>query len=135
MRRTLSFVAVAATLSACGNSAPTALQGYVEGEYVRVAAPFAGTLVTLDAARGKSVEAGAPLFALEAQNEDAARREAGERVRKAAAQVDDLKKGKRVTEIPVHIAEKRPPSINLIKRVPNVLKSLVKLTYAIRIHG
>lgn len=99
MRRTLSFVAVAATLSACGNSAPTALQGYVEGEYVRVAAPFAGTLVTLDAARGKSVEAGAPLFALEAQNEDAARREAGERVRKAAAQVDDLKKGKRVTEI------------------------------------
>ena len=99
MKRTLLSAAVALVLAACGNSAPTALQGYVEGEYVRVAAPFAGTLVTLDTARGKTVEAGAPLFALEAENEDAARREAQERLRKAAAQVEDLKKGKRSTEI------------------------------------
>lgn len=99
MKRRAIALAFAFGLSACGRSEPTALQGYVEGEYVRVAAPFAGTLVTLDAARGRNVEAGAPLFALEAQNEDAARREAGERVRKAAAQVDDLRKGKRVTEI------------------------------------
>ena len=92
-------LATAAAVAACGKSEPTSLQGYVEGEYVRVAAPFAGTLVRLDAARGKSVEAGAALFALEAENEDAARREAQERMRKAAAQVEDLKKGKRVTEI------------------------------------
>jgi HlyD family secretion protein len=92
-------VAVALVLAACGKPEPTSLQGYVEGEYVRIAAPFAGTLVTLDAARGRTVEAGAPLFALEAENEAAARREAQERVSKAAAQVDDLKKGKRVTEI------------------------------------
>ena len=92
-------VATAVAVAGCGKSEPTSLQGYVEGEYVRVAAPFAGTLVRLDAARGKSVEAGAALFALEAENEDAARREAQERVRKAAAQVEDLKKGKRVTEI------------------------------------
>lgn len=45
------------------------------------------------------------------------------------------REGKRVTEIPVHIAEKRPPSINLFKRVPNVLKNIVKLTYAIRVQG
>ncbi len=38
-------------------------------------------------------------------------------------------------EIPVRIVEKRPPSINLFKRVPNVLKSVAKLTYAIRIRG
>ena len=99
MKRTLLLLAISATLSACGKSEPTALQGYVEGEYVRVAAPCAGWLVTLDAARGRSVEAGTPLFALEAENEDAARREAVERVRKALAQVEDLKKGKRVTEI------------------------------------
>jgi glycosyltransferase involved in cell wall biosynthesis len=41
----------------------------------------------------------------------------------------------RIQEIPVRIKEKRPPSINLFKRVPNVLKSIVKLTYAIRIRG
>ena len=39
----------------------------------------------------------------------------------------------RVIEIPVRIIEKRPPSINLFKRVPNVLKSVVKLTWAIRV--
>ena len=99
MKRTVLAVAVALVLAACGNSEPTSLQGYVEGEYVRVAAPFAGTLVTLDAERGRSVEAGAPLFALEAENEDAARREARERAKRAEAQLDDLRKGKRPTEI------------------------------------
>ena len=43
--------------------------------------------------------------------------------------------GLRVREIPVRVLEKRPPSINLFKRVPNVLKSLAKLTYAIRVKG
>ncbi len=40
-----------------------------------------------------------------------------------------------VLEIPVRVIEKRPPSINLFKRVPNVLKSVAKLTWAIRVKG
>lgn len=83
----------------CGNSNPPALQGYVEGEYVRVAAPFAGTLVKLDARRGQNVETGAALFSLEAENESAARREAEEGLKRAQAQLEDLRKGKRETEI------------------------------------
>jgi glycosyltransferase involved in cell wall biosynthesis len=43
--------------------------------------------------------------------------------------------GLRIREIPVRVMEKRPPSINLFKRVPNVLKSVAKLTYAIRVKG
>jgi glycosyltransferase involved in cell wall biosynthesis len=43
--------------------------------------------------------------------------------------------GIKIREIPVRVIEKRPPSINLFKRVPNVLKSIAKLTYAIRIRG
>ncbi len=43
--------------------------------------------------------------------------------------------GVRTKEIPVRVIEKRPPSINLFKRVPNVLKNVGKLTYAIRIRG
>jgi glycosyltransferase involved in cell wall biosynthesis len=43
--------------------------------------------------------------------------------------------GLSIQEIPVHVMEKRPPSINLVKRVPNVMKNLVKLTWAIRIKG
>jgi glycosyltransferase involved in cell wall biosynthesis len=40
-----------------------------------------------------------------------------------------------VREIPVRVLEKRPPSIGLAKRVPNVLKNLAKLFVAIRIKG
>jgi glycosyltransferase involved in cell wall biosynthesis len=43
--------------------------------------------------------------------------------------------GIRIKEIPVRVVEKRPPSINLFKRVPNVLKSVAKLTFAIRVRG
>jgi HlyD family secretion protein len=100
MRKNLLALSIAAALLAgCGKPGPVPLQGYVEGEYVRVAAPFAGTLIRLDAARGREVAAGAPLFALEAESEDAARREAEERLKRARAQVDDLRKGKRPTEI------------------------------------
>ncbi len=40
-----------------------------------------------------------------------------------------------IKEIPVHVIEKRPPSINLFKRVPNVMKSVAKLTWSIRVRG
>jgi glycosyltransferase involved in cell wall biosynthesis len=43
--------------------------------------------------------------------------------------------GLRIREIPVRVLEKRRPSINLTRRVPNVLKSLAKLTWAIRVRG
>lgn len=43
--------------------------------------------------------------------------------------------GVRTREIPVRVIEKRPPSINLFKRVPNVMKNVAKLTYAIRVRG
>lgn len=41
----------------------------------------------------------------------------------------------RITEIPVEIIEKRPPTIQLTRRVPNVLKNIVRLVIAIRIRG
>ncbi|RDV37570.1 glycosyltransferase [Bradymonadaceae bacterium TMQ3] len=39
----------------------------------------------------------------------------------------------RMTEIPVHIVEKRQPSIHLVRRVPNVLKNLGRLVWVIRV--
>lgn len=39
----------------------------------------------------------------------------------------------RMIEIPVEIMEKRPPSINLVRRVPNVLKNLGRLVWVIRV--
>ncbi|MCG8421405.1 MAG: glycosyltransferase family 2 protein [Proteobacteria bacterium] len=38
----------------------------------------------------------------------------------------------RVVEIPVLVAEKRRPAINLLSRVPSVIGDLARLTYAIR---
>ncbi|HZZ92539.1 MAG TPA: HlyD family efflux transporter periplasmic adaptor subunit [Usitatibacter sp.] len=90
---------LALVLASCKPSGPSPLQGYIEGEYVRVAAPFAGTLVKLDTKRGDAVQPGTPLFALEAENEDAARREAEARVRQAEANLENLRKGKRPSEI------------------------------------
>lgn len=43
--------------------------------------------------------------------------------------------GCRVMEVPVQLEEKRQPSINLYKRVPNVLKSVARLVWVIRVQG
>ena len=86
-------------LGACSDRAPPPLQGYVEGEYVRVAAPFAGTLQELRATRGQDVQAGAPLFALESVNETAARRQAEAQLAAAEARAQNLKSGRRPTEV------------------------------------
>jgi glycosyltransferase involved in cell wall biosynthesis len=41
--------------------------------------------------------------------------------------------GKRVVEIPIQLAEKRPPSIALFKRIPNVLRQVGKLFWVLRV--
>ena len=43
------------------------------------------------------------------------------------------REGVRMMEIPVRLAEKRPPAINLVKRVPRVLRGLARLTWVIRV--
>jgi glycosyltransferase involved in cell wall biosynthesis len=43
--------------------------------------------------------------------------------------------GVRVQEVPIQLTEIRPPSVNLLKRVPNVIKNVGKLFIAIRIRG
>jgi len=86
-------------VSACSDGGRGSYQGYAEGEFVRVAAPFAGRLQSLSVARGMQVQSGAALFVLEQENEAAAQREAQERLKNAEAQLADLQKGKRPTEI------------------------------------
>src|SRR6202158_5274629 len=86
-------------LCACGPRAEQPLQGYVEGEYVRVAAPFAGTLQELSVQRGGQVTAGAPLFSLERENEIAGRRQSEQQLQAANARLANLKTGKRPPEV------------------------------------
>lgn len=93
--------AVLATLAmvACTTEPPPGYGGYVEGEYVRIAAPLAGTLVRLDVRRGDTVAVNAPLFVLESEQERAARAEASARLDRAAAVLANLEKGRRPAEI------------------------------------
>jgi HlyD family secretion protein len=92
-------------LMACGDQPPPAWQGYAEGEYVLVAAPFGGRLEKRYVSRGEEVEAGKPLFTLEQENEKAARREAEQRVREADAKAADLSTGRRKPEVDQTIAQ------------------------------
>ena len=99
MRARAVALLMASALSACNDQGDRALQGYIEGEYVRVAAPFAGTLQQLSVQRGGQVSAGAPVFALESENETAARRQAQAQLAAAQARAENLRSGRRPTEV------------------------------------
>ena len=94
-----ALVALAAAIGLGGDGGALQVQGYVEGEYVYVAAPVAGRLETLDVVRGEQVAAGAPLFQLDPSSEQPARDEAAARLARAEASLADLGKGKRPSEI------------------------------------
>lgn len=95
----------ACALSACESKQPAAFQGYVEGEYVLVASPDAGSLQSLNVARGQTVASGAALFTLERGNETAGKQEAEERLRAAQAKLDNMRKGQRAPEVDALEAE------------------------------
>lgn len=99
MRLIAGVSLLAAVLTGCGGSQPAYFPGYAEGEFVRVAAPLAGTLEALRVERGDVVAQGAPLFTLESDVERAARAEAEARVATAQASLDDLRKGRRPPEV------------------------------------
>lgn len=78
---------------------PQVYQGYVEAEYIHVAAPVGGALAELRVARGQAVEAGAPLFALEQDYERAALAVATHSLKQAMDRLANLQKGQRPTEL------------------------------------
>lgn len=86
-------------LGACARRESTGYQGYLEGEFVYVAAPLGGQLEKLAVTRGTRVEAGADLFTLEQSAELSAMREAAEKLRSAQARLADLRKGSRPSEL------------------------------------
>jgi len=93
------------TLVACAAPEDSAWQGYIEGEYVMLASPYAGQLQRLHVRRGEQVAQGKPVFTLEQASERAARLEAGERLRAAEARLANLRTGRRPAEIEVLRAE------------------------------
>lgn len=94
-----ALVALAAAMGLGGHGGSLIVQGYVEGEYVYVAAAVAGRLQTLEVARGDHVAAGASMFRLDRSSEQPARDNAAARLARAEANLANLQKGKRPSEI------------------------------------
>jgi HlyD family secretion protein len=101
-----AVVAIVTAMTSVGANQPPTAQGYVEGEFVRVAAQASGTLERLLVARGDQVQQGDLLFTLDTTAELAARDQAVADLRAAEARLADLRKGKRQPEIEVIAAQK-----------------------------
>ena len=81
---------VVATLVGCEKPENNSWQGYIEGEFVLLASPYAGQLQKLFVHRGDKIDVGKPVFALESESERAARTEAEQRLRTAQAKLENL---------------------------------------------
>lgn len=101
-------------LAACGEDGGAGVvQGYVEGEYLRIGLPSAGRVVAVTVAKGALVTPGQPLFSLDADAERAALAEAGARLDQARFQRDNLLSGRRPEEIRVIEAQREQAEASL----------------------
>lgn len=97
----MAGLGIALVAAGCSRPPADTFQGYVEAEYVQVAAPEPGRLDQLLVEKGGQVEAGAPLFALESELEAAIRRQAQEQLAAAEALLQDIQSGRRPQELEV----------------------------------
>jgi HlyD family secretion protein len=97
--RALLAVLLLAPLGACSERDESLRQGYIEGDFVYVSSAYSGKLEKLAVQRGVSVNAGDFLFALDDAPEKAARDEAERRRAQALANVEDVRKGRRPSEL------------------------------------
>jgi HlyD family secretion protein len=105
-----------ALLAACEKQEEGVWQGYVEGEYVLLASPYAGQLQKLFVRRGDQIEAGKPVFVLEQESERQARAEAEQRVKSAQARLENL-------QVPM-----REPQIQALREALNQAKASKELS-------
>ncbi len=97
--RWLALAAALATLAGCGKDTAPSYQGYIEGEYLYLAAPQSGYLKSLDALRGSRVDAGQLLFAIATDPDAQALAEAEARTGSAREKVENLREPHRQPEI------------------------------------
>ncbi len=99
LRAVLILAGATLILAGCSRPSTVGYQGYLEGDFIYVAAPLAGQLETLAVTKGSRLTAGTTLFTLEHANELAAQRQATEQFRAARARLADAQKGSRPSEL------------------------------------
>jgi HlyD family secretion protein len=110
-----AFVHAAWLLALAGCSVPPSgtYQGYLEGEFVYLAPPLAGTLTRLAVNRGDEVQPGQLLFTLNNAPETAAQHEAEQRLAQGRARQLNLQKGRRPSELAALAAQLERAQANL----------------------
>lgn len=100
LRPLLPALSVLLLVAGCnGKNIDTSFQGYVEGEYLYLAAPQAGYLKSLDSPRGSRVTTGQQLFAVATDPDNQALAEAEARSGSAKEKLENLKAPRRAPEI------------------------------------
>lgn len=92
-------------LAACLRKPLNSYQGYIEGRFVYVASSESGRLDHLSVARGDTINAGHPLFALDNEPEADEVRQAEHLLRTSESRLADLQRGKRPAEVDVTRAQ------------------------------
>lgn len=105
-------IALAMLLAGCGKPDDSRYQGYVEGEYLYLAAPQQGYLKSLDSPRGSRVTAGQLVFAIETAPDDRALAESEARAESALQKLQNLKEPRRRSEIAALEADLRSAQAN-----------------------
>jgi HlyD family secretion protein len=99
MRR-IAWLIVALALAGCDKpTADEAFQGYVDADYLRIAAPEAGWLTAVPVVNGARVDAGAALFTLDDALQRATEAQARATLARAESDLADLLTGARPEEI------------------------------------
>jgi len=89
----LLLAGISICLQGCNTKPTSGYQGYAEGDFVFVAAPYAGRLEKRWVERGQKVTAGEPLFGLEHANEKADLAGYAARLKTAEARFENLSAG------------------------------------------
>lgn len=109
----LASISFSLQLTGCSGTENNSFQGYVEGEYLYLAAPQAGYLKTLDTSRGSRVYEGQTVFVISADPDDKALAEAEARAGAAGQKLQNLKAPRRPTEIAALEADLRAAEAGL----------------------
>ncbi len=126
LRKKIQAGAIAATalvlMASCAQKPTNTYQGYIEGKFVYVASPQSGRLDQVNVARGDTVAAGHPLFALGDEPEASEMRTAEHVLRSSESRLNDLETGKRPAEVDVTRAE-LAQAVAAKKQADNILAS------------
>ena len=99
-------------LPACSPANPP-LQGYLEGEYINLAANFSGTLKELLVSRGDTVKVGQLLYVLDSEPEASQLAQTKQQLIQAQKTLSDLENGQRETILNAIIAQREQAKASL----------------------